>query len=346
MATLAKGVSMAWLPMPGAPGDSFMQGINTGSGMFQRLMQPILHREDASRQWAQHQGNLALQQRAQSMREQMMPYQQALMEAQTQRAIQGPSLHPSGDVANALYVEQLRSTYGENDPRYLQAKAAHDTTLSGRQSLVDYRGALSQTAPWRAMSTLGKLIAEGRGEGALDVSMGREPVVDDQRAQAYEQAIAKQVTDTDARKRLLFATNIDKTLENIPKDDLFTYSGIKNIAEFAEDFARAAVGEPTERFLRYQNAVEAAVLLADQMRQFYGDSIQPQNMERLRALANPETWWKDPKVAKSQFETLTRILQQETETYKQMGRSPISLRSASQKPSGELVYNPATGEFE
>ena len=32
------------------------------------------------------------------------------------------SLHPSGDVANALYVEQLKNQYGENDPRYLEAK--------------------------------------------------------------------------------------------------------------------------------------------------------------------------------------------------------------------------------
>src|SRR5579872_3207845 len=82
-------------------------------------------------------------------------------------------LHPSGDVANAMYVEQLRQQYGEDDPRYINAKAAHDLALQGHQSLIDYRDVLNTTAPYRATSPLGKEIAEGKGHGALDVTRNR-----------------------------------------------------------------------------------------------------------------------------------------------------------------------------
>ena len=82
------------------------------------------------------------------------------------------SLHPSGDVANAMYVEQLRQQYGENDPRYLQAKAAHDMTMSGHQSLMDYRTQLSNLAPYRAATTEEKLTAAQKGHGVLQTFAG------------------------------------------------------------------------------------------------------------------------------------------------------------------------------
>lgn len=295
-------------------------------------------------------------------------------------------IHPSGDVANAMFVEQMRNQFGEDDPRYIEAKKAHQMQLDARESLMGYRQQLAQTAPFRATSPLGKSIAEGQGRGALDMLMGdggqHAPVgvqpevgavtgtpplgspkspVDPQIQQAYEQEIAKKTTDADARKRLLFANNIDKTLETINLDDLTSYSGIQNIPKYLDHSGQAALGDAPEEFVRHKQAVESAAFLADQMRQFYGDSIQPAAMKRLRALANPSTWYQNPKVAKAQFEQLKKILEMETQTYKDAGTSPIKLRkpeikledgkfkldkSETKGAPKRLVYNPETGRLE
>jgi len=49
------------IPMPGLPGDALLKGINTGSQMFSRIMQPIIQREQLAEQGKYHQGSLAEQ---------------------------------------------------------------------------------------------------------------------------------------------------------------------------------------------------------------------------------------------------------------------------------------------
>ena len=70
------------IPLPGQPGDALNQGLNTGSSMFARIMQPILARENAQRQWKQHLGNLAVSQAAGGRANQLLPFQlQAMQDA-------------------------------------------------------------------------------------------------------------------------------------------------------------------------------------------------------------------------------------------------------------------------
>ncbi len=59
-------------------------------------------------------------------------------------------------------------------------------------------------------------------------------------------------------------------------------------------------------------------------------------MDRLRHLSNPSAWYKDPKVAKAQFEQLNKILDTETETYRKNGTSPINLQKLEFK-DGKFV---------
>jgi hypothetical protein len=308
------------IPMPDSPGDSLIKGLNAGGDLLHKMMLNKYYN----------------------------------------------TLHPSGDVANAMYVEQLKNQFGEDDPRYIQAKRAQDLALQGRESLIGYRDILNQTAGIRATSPLGKLIAEGKGRGAQDIlngSKGGSPVTSgvgdssgysydangnnivatpseidqtlngnndnnprtpDERA-AYERDINKKTSDAQARNILLRAENLDKTRTSINPDDLTRYSGLKGTGEWLRDIAQAALGHPSERFLANQQAIKSATLMADQMRQFYGDSIQPSAMDRLRALTNPTTWYKDPKVAKAQWEQLNKILDIETQTYRNHATSPIEL---------------------
>jgi hypothetical protein len=307
------------IPMPEQPGDAFSKGLSTGSDLIHKMM--------LNKYYGQ--------------------------------------LHPSGDVANAMYVEQLRQQFGEDDPRYVQAKAAHDLALQGHQSLLDYRNNLMQTSGIRATSPLGKEIAEGKGQGAIDIlhnqkgvhqgtgndtgyeydtngnnvvgtpnasngtatpvtTTDNNPRTPEERA-AYERKINKQTSDAQARNLLLRAENLDKTRNSIDPDDLTRYSGLKGTGNWLKDSAQSVAGNPSDQYIAHQKAVNSASLMVDQMRQFYGDSIQPTAMARLQKLANPATWYKDPKVAKAQWEQLNKILNTETETYRNHASSPITL---------------------
>lgn len=318
------------IPMPESPGDSLLKGLSTGSDLIHKMM--------LNKYYGQ--------------------------------------LHPSGNVANAMYVEQLRQLYGDNDPRYIQAKAAHDLALKQGESLIDYRDILNQTAGIRATSPLGKIIAEGKGRGAQDILNRRNqgaahpgvgdnsgyeydqngnnvvgsaadvaaaggnapdnnPRTPDER-EAYMREINKKTSDAQTRNKLNFATNLDKTRNSINQEDLTRYSGLKGTGTWLKDAKDALLGKPSDQWIAHNNAVTSASLMRDQMRQFYGDSIQPKALKRLDELTNPSTWYKDPKVAQAQWQQLNKVLDVETETYRNKGTSPIQLGGLDYK-NGQFV---------
>lgn len=308
------------IPNTDLPGTSFLKGIDTGSNLFAKMM----------------------------------------------NARYNNSLHPSGDVANALYVEQLRNQFGDDDPRYLEAKKAHDMVLAARQSLIGYRDTLNQTAGIRATSPLGKLIAEGKGQGAQDILAGNaknapsqvptdakykvgeqyyndqgEPVYPDDNnprtpdeRRAYEQAISKGTTDAAIRNKIPYAENVKITMDNINPDALVQFSGPRGHIRLAVESLKAATGNPSEEFLEYQRALTGANTLKKQLRQFWGDSIQPAATEEIGKLTNPSHWTKNPIVAKQQFEQLKKITEQELASFTSHGTSPV-----------KLDYDKKTGNF-
>ena len=314
------------VPMPELPGESLIKGLKTGSDMMHNMM--------LNKYYGQ--------------------------------------LHPSGDVANAMYVEQLRNQYGEDDPRYLEAKRAHDLALQGRESLIGYRDNLNQTAGIRFTSPLGKEIAESEGRGAQDIldqrggsgsgassgyaynpngtnvvaspqevaNAGKQvgdnnPRTPEER-EAYMRKISKDTGDEDARKRMRFAENLDITRKAINVDNLTRYSGPQGTLKLMGEHIKSFRGNPSKEYLDYNDAVNSASLMSKQMRQFYGESIQGPAMQKLEALANPTTWYKNPKVAQRQFDSLNKILDKETGTYKKYGTSPIQLNGLEYK-NGEFT---------
>jgi hypothetical protein len=54
------------IPMPDLPGNAFLKGLDSGSSMFSRMMQPEIQRQQMGQQWQQHLDNLGIQQQAQS----------------------------------------------------------------------------------------------------------------------------------------------------------------------------------------------------------------------------------------------------------------------------------------
>lgn len=249
--------------------------------------------------------------------------------------------HASGDVANALYVEQLKAQYGENDPRYLQAKNAHDMTMRGHQSLMDYRTQLSNLAPYRAATPEEKLVAAKEGKGVLQkfaggavgngavkpgmVSGDDGHTISEEEARVYNQALGKKTTDAAIRNKIPYAENVRITMSNIVPEDLVQYSGLMGQINYLKDFSKAAIGTPPENFMAYQRALTGAKTLSKQLRQFWGDSIQPAATDKIDQLTNPSYWNKNPEVALQQFNQLRKITDQELETFKAAGTSPLKL---------------------
>lgn len=308
------------IPMPDLPGNALMKGLETGGNLFSKIMQ-------------------------------------------ARNAQKANQLHPSGDVANALFVEQVRKQYGENSPEYLQAKAAHELMQQNRSSLINWRRQSSNLAPYRVTSPLGRSILEAKGQGAFDRfgnpqnnnQLGQQqydqngnPIyinnMDEQTKKAYEADIAKKTTDAAIRNKLPYAENVETTFNNLNFNDLTTYSGLKGSIDYAKDFALAGMGNPSERFLKYNDAVNTASALSKQLRQFWGDSIQPTAMEKIDSLTNPSRWYKDPKVAKSQLEQLKRITDQELENFRKAGTSPVKLNKLDYK-NGKFTINETKNQY-
>tara|TARA_R110000868_G_C10972576_1_gene770479 strand:+ start:14979 stop:16079 length:1101 start_codon:yes stop_codon:yes gene_type:complete len=285
------------VPMPSLSGDALLKGIDTGSNMFAKVM----------------------------------------------NAKYNNSLHPSGDVANAMYVEQLRNQYGEDDPRYLQAKAAHEMAMSGHQSLMDYRTQLSNLAPYRAATPEEKLVQAQQGHGVLQtfgpgsgggggqkikagmVSGDDGHTISEEEAEVYNRALGKKTSDAAIRNKIPYADNVKITMDSIVPEDLVQYSGPEGSLKYGVDTLKAAMGNPPPEFMKYQEALTSAKTLSKQLRQFWGDSIQPSATDKIDQLTNPSHWSKNPQVAMQQFNQLKKITDQELQTFKKAGTAPLKL---------------------
>jgi hypothetical protein len=149
----------------------------------------------------------------------------------------------------------------------------------------------------------------------------------------------KKMTDASARQKNLYASNIEKTLNQIDPDALTQYAGGTGTLEKYMQSGLSSVGQESANFDNYQKSLNAANMLATQTRQFYGDSIQPSMIQRLEGLTNPSTWSTNPKLAKELFNQTKNILQQETGTYRQAMQStaPYQAQSFPQQPANNQV---------
>lgn len=143
----------------------------------------------------------------------------------------------------------------------------------------------------------------------------------------YALSLQKKTSDVDTRKRNLFAQNIDITKSFIDPDKLTIYSGAKGQLQKKADEAAAATGRPPERYQEYQDQLTAVEMLTQQARQFYGASIQPEQIKMFNELANPENWINTPEIAKSKYQLFSKILDNETKTYRDALKSTAPYES-------------------
>lgn len=154
----------------------------------------------------------------------------------------------------------------------------------------------------------------------------------------YQLQIQKGASTSDAQKRNLFASNIEKTLNSINPDDLVRYSGAGGTTKrLIEEYALAPFGKESKEYDSYANSLNASELLAKQVRQFYGDSIQPAMAKKIEKLTNPSTWSNNPKLAKELFLNFKKILESEMSTYRNSIQNVKSYRGEEVKQNTSQI---------
>lgn len=271
----------------------------------------------------------------------------------------------SGFAKESYGMEQLRNRFGEDSPVYQQAKKAFDARTNASEALSPYRNMLTNNASTRAASPLGKMqIERADVDAGFMPGTNRQVQLDDatrnELRNQYDLDIQKKVTDTQARQRALSSANIDKTIKSINPSSLTQYSGIGGAIQFHADKAKALSNPKSApaRYVEYKKAETNAQLLAHQVRQFYGDSIQPAMLESLGKMTNPSTWDQSPQVALELYKSFINILKTEGETYRSALKSKDVYQGIDnqgnpsngpyEKPnaSNARTYNLETGAFE
>ena len=229
----------------------------------------------------------------------------------------------SGDIGQVLQLEAVRQKYGDNHPIFLEAKRSWENTQKNKENMQAFRDTQMELAGKRTATQQGK-----RQQEISDIEAGyypgsrrQVPISESQKKRmlnTYRAEEEKGRSDATTRQKALSAANIDKTLDNINPEDLLQYSGLAGAGKQALDytFGRGA-------YENYQKALTAAKTLKKQIRQFYGDSIDPRMMAELEQLVIPSTWSNTPDIALSKFNQLKSILQQETQTYKDALGAPV-----------------------
>jgi hypothetical protein len=252
---------------------------------------------------------------------------------------------PPGPAGQTIGLEMVKGQYGENSPQYQQAKKMYDLNQQSTQSRVDYQNILSGTAPKRFSTNLGKTAQE-----LEDVRNGYLPgtqiPLSPEQQKYYEGkyglAMLKPTTDSDTRKRNLYAKNIDITVAGIDPKALTQYSGIEGMGNLLKERAAAQNGKASPAYLAYETSLTNAKTLAKQVRQFYGDSITPSVQEGLKELTNPSKWLKSPEVALNNYNTFVKTLRSEMGTYQQATESPDVYAGNSQQQNQDISPPPQT----
>lgn len=259
-----------------------------------------------------------------------------------------------GSVGQAMWVNMIKEKFGEDSPQAQMAEEAYKSDIQKTQFLNDYRSALTSTTDKRVATPLVKLeneieeVKEGFMPGT-GKSQRLEPDVQAEMLDRLELQRQKNISDSDSRKKALFASNIDKTLDSINVDHLTQFAGVKGGLKKSLEEAAAPFGKESQSYRDFQKSLTAAKLLKKQVRQFYGDSITPEMQKTIEELTQPATWKNNPKLAKQNFNAVKSILKKETGTYRGALKSTREFQDqeGGEESSGDfMTFNPKTGRLE
>lgn len=273
--------------------------------------------------------------------------EQANLDLKRAEALRAPFVGLTGPAQEINSIELVKRIYGEGSPQHTAAQNKYDLNNQNLRSQINYRNTLEETAPQRyAVPVVKNIMArEDLKRGVLPgtdipVSEKDSKIIRDQ----LDLAQLKNISDPKTRERVAYAINIDKTLDSFDPKDLLQYAGLGGSISKKIQQGLSLTKNESENYRKYQEALTSVDVLADQIRQFYGTSIQPSVKEDLKYLANPSSWASNPEIAIRKFERLKKILLNETDTLKNLLYTPSEIlpeqsRFGMQENSNEN-YNP------
>lgn len=234
----------------------------------------------------------------------------------------GNELLRTSDIENGITPRQSNSNpYAEQDEQFAQnmkimqflseqeeARKMHEERAQHNRALEEYYGRKPLGRQY-APSALGKLYQER--ERAVEEFGEDSPQVS-----TYDLAIQKNTTDSDTRRRSLFASNLEKSMSAIDPHIITQYSGPQGQFKLKVEQANDLAGHPSEDYLKYKEALVANEFETSELRQFFGDSITPEVRKHLQFLSNPASLGLSPQAAKRQVERSRSIVTKQLQTYR------------------------------
>lgn len=264
-----------------------------------------------------------------------------LHEAQAKRAnaqanLPGGGVSIPGPAGQIMGLEIMKHIYGEDSPEYKAAQNSLNLSNESTRSRSNYQNKLSDTLPIRYTTPEGRGFIEesnvSQGASPAGTPEG-QPVVpggpvykspyekNEDAAGQYQLERVKKNLPATVQQRNLSATNIEKTLDSIDPKALTQYGGYLGKLQQKGQEHLSGFNLESKNFDEYKDSKDAVDLLATQVRQFYGDSIQPIMLERLQKLSDPASWQTNPKLAKEIYSTTKNILEKEMQTYRDAARN-------------------------
>ncbi len=245
----------------------------------------------------------------------------------------------------------------------LAAKNPNSPLLAEYDRAIKAQGGGRKFAP----TGLGKLYTEMQevNEGFLPGSNGEIPlnaVEQEELRNRYKLQIQKTSSDQATRTTVLRGQNLLQSIDASNIDDLTRYSGLKGSGKLKIEQAKDLAGNPSEEYLKYLEATQAAKLEAKELRQFFGDSITPDVQDALYKMTNATSLTKSPEAAqrmilksrdiiKKQVETFNKALKS-TDTYSESSPRDQQVNEVKDQLMGAYnqqqdmitIRNPKTGE--
>jgi hypothetical protein len=243
--------------------------------------------------------------------------------------------HVPGVAGEVVGLEMIKMLYGENSPQYKQAQSAFNLSQQSIGSRNNYQNALTNTIGLRYTSPGGRQIIEqsnvNQGASPAGTPIG-QPVTPgsppynpgapvSETGKHYNLRQTKEDVPATVLSKNLYATNIEKTIDNIDLDVLTNYNTPLGQFKLKQQQALDAAGKSNETYKKYVAEKEKLRFLADQIRQFYGSSVQPSEVQERMNRIDPTGVFSSKETGREKFKSNAALLKKELETYRQAAKN-------------------------
>jgi len=233
-----------------------------------------------------------------------------LTQQQIEAGLQPSALQnvPIGRIADSAAQNQLQSAAPPAlDMNRPFGQPSQNLSAATQPQAIPQQAAMGQSMPTlgaaQAMAPQQQLQQAPQPAISLgDVTNPKPSARSSEMAEQFKNKILKDTTTSQNLNKIQFGAQVEQTFENMRPYEKYMehYTGISGRTRLAKDTIEAQkTGRASPELIGYQQYMAHATSAARQMRQYWGDSIQPEAMKEIDALANPASWFTTPEMARA-----------------------------------------------